>query len=86
MGYPTPVVYWKKDGMAIDHSADRYQILASGSLLIRNVSLSDEGKYVAYISQMDLDGSPTEIINVFVQGLFNVIWICVANSLTNTSR
>ena len=68
-GHPAPTVVWKKDGLTIDLNADRYQVLADGSLQIRNVTLSDEGSYTAYISQLDTEGKTTEIIHVFVKGM-----------------
>ena len=68
-GYPSPVVTWRKNGFAIDHTAERYQILPGGSLRIRNVSLSDGGKYRPYFSQMGLGVNQGEVITVIVQGL-----------------
>ena len=68
-GYPTPVVTWKKDGVSIDHTSGRFQVLLDGSLRIRNVSFADEGTYTPLISQMDLGVIPAETITVIVQGL-----------------
>ena len=63
-GYPTPVVRWIKDGEFLDlSSANKFQIVGSGNLVISSVQKSDAGWYIC--SARNLAGTretnPTEI-------------------------
>lgn len=70
-GYSGADVQWMKDDSSIDDlGVDRYEVLADGSLRIRDVRRSDAGRYSIYISSLNLPGgTPAEIINVEVQGI-----------------
>ena len=63
-GHPTPVVRWIKDGEFLDlSSANKFQIVGSGNLVISSVQKSDAGWYIC--SARNLAGTretnPTEI-------------------------
>ena len=63
-GHPTPVVRWIKDGEFLDlSSANKFQIVGNGNLVISSVKKADAGWYVC--SARNLAGSretiPTEI-------------------------
>ena len=63
-GHPTPVVWWIKDGEFLDlSSANKFQIVGSGNLVISSVQKSDAGWYIC--SARNLAGTretdPTEI-------------------------
>lgn len=63
-GHPTPVVRWIKDGEFLDlSSANKFQIVGTGNLVISSVQKSDAGWYIC--SARNLAGTretnPTEI-------------------------
>ena len=63
-GHPTPVVRWIKDGEFLDlSSANKFQIVGTGNLVISSVHKSDAGWYIC--SARNLAGTretnPTEI-------------------------
>lgn len=70
-GYSAADVQWMINGSSLEElGMDRYQVQPDGSLLIRDVRLSDAGRYTIYISSLNLPaGTPAEIINVEVKGI-----------------
>lgn len=64
-------VQWKKDGQLIDFSIGRYKILDDGSLEIRNVQKSDEGRYTIWILTENLESDIAEVINVKILGILS---------------
>jgi hypothetical protein len=46
-GHPAPVVRWIKDGQFLDlTSANKFQIVGSGNLVISGVQKADAGRYI----------------------------------------
>ena len=63
-GHPTPVVRWIKDGEFLDlSSANKFQIVGSGNLVISSVEKSDTGWYVCSARNMagSRETAPIEI-------------------------
>ena len=63
-GHPTPVVRWIKDGEFLDlSSANKFQIVGSGNLVISSVEKSDAGWYVCSARNMagSRETAPIEI-------------------------
>ncbi|XP_073988787.1 inactive tyrosine-protein kinase 7-like isoform X2 [Rhodnius prolixus] len=44
-GDPTPAIHWDKNSNMDSFDKNRFQVLENGSLLIREVQITDEGKY-----------------------------------------
>ena len=59
-------VLWAKDGVPINASTERYQVLANGSLQIFDTRKSDGGRYTVAVPKLDL--APANIIRITVRG------------------
>ena len=77
-GYSAADVQWRINGRSLEElGVDRYEVQPDGSLLIRDVRLSDAGRYSIYISSLNLPaGTPAEIINVDVKGIARLSPAC----------
>lgn len=70
-GIPTPVIQWVKEGKSLDASTS-YSVLANGTLLIRNLSMSDEGLYRCIASNRG--GTDNRTVALDVHCMFNTSW------------
>ncbi|XP_075749893.1 protein sax-3-like isoform X1 [Rhipicephalus microplus] len=70
-GHPEPTVTWFKDGVQVQPGTGRVRLLAQGTLLIADVRLSDEGRYVCRATNMlGTRDSPPALLSVHTKPYF----------------
>jgi len=57
-GYPKPQATWTKDNLPIRLSSGRYAVSPSGSLIIKDVRLSDKGHYSIIANHFYMKSNP----------------------------
>ncbi|XP_037517448.1 roundabout homolog 1 [Rhipicephalus sanguineus] len=70
-GHPEPTVTWFKDGAQVQPGTGRVRLLAQGALLIADVRLSDQGRYVCRAANMlGTRDSPPALLSVHTKPYF----------------
>ncbi|XP_053310311.1 contactin-2 isoform X2 [Spea bombifrons] len=60
---PTPVILWSK-GTELLHNSTRVTVTANGTLILRNISRSDEGKYTCFAENFIGKSNSTGVLSV----------------------
>lgn len=79
-GDPKPAIQWDKDSRMNNLNGDRFEVMANGSLHIKEVYLSDEGKYGCTAGNSG--GLKREEVHLSVRGMYRYIqWLVCMRTL-----